>query len=122
MKRFATLTTALMLLLTLGVFAQVNSSSSAKASSSSSRSKSSGIMTRQSSGTISSIEANRLVLTHKVRGKEVQTTFMINDQTKKEGELKPGDKAMVHYRVENGKDIATMVKGSTTVAKNSKRK
>jgi hypothetical protein len=35
------------------------------------------------------------------------TAFLLNPQTKKEGEIKAGEKATVHYKVENGSDVAS---------------
>ncbi len=112
MKRVATLVTGLILVLALGAFAQGTSKATQTKST---MTPSATVMT--ASGTITKVDANQLVLTRKVRGKEKVTDFVLNDQTKKEGELKAGERATVRYRIENGKDIATMVKASTTMAK-----
>ena len=53
---------------------------------------------------------------------ERDTTFLLNAQTKKEGELKAGEKVTVRYKIENGKDVATMVSASSTMAKSSTSK
>lgn len=63
----------------------------------------------QAAGVIKSLDDASLVLTHKVSGKDQDTTFVLNDQTKKTGTLKAGEKAVVHYKVENGQNIATVV-------------
>jgi TolA-binding protein len=79
--------------------------------------------TASATGTISSIDEGTLVLSHKVKGKEEQTTFMMNASTKREGDLKTGEKVDVHYRVEDGQNVATVVKVmSTKMASSSKKK
>jgi hypothetical protein len=65
--------------------------------------------THQATGTIKSVTADSLVVTHKVGAKEQDTTFVLNADTKKEGDVKAGAKVTVHYKVEGGKDIATIV-------------
>ena len=116
MKRLVTLATGLMLLLAIGAFAQGTAKAPAKAKTKA------AVTMHQASGTISSVEADKLVLSHKVKGKEEETTFMLNDQTKREGELKAGEKATVHYKVENGQDMATMVKASAPKMASTKKK
>ena len=108
MKRVVTVVTGLMLFLSLGIFIQ---GAMAKTT------KSKNMVIHQVTGTISSVEGNQLVLSHMMKGKEEQSTFVINDQTKKQGECKSGEKATIHYKVENGKDVATMVKVSGGKAK-----
>jgi len=67
-------------------------------------------MTRVSSGTIKSIDNDRLVLTHKAKnGKSEDTTYALNSGTEKKGDLKAGSKATVHYRSENNERTATSV-------------
>ncbi len=100
MKRFAGWVMALMLLASVAGLGQGTALAKAKAKSS----------VHQATGTISSVSGNQLVLSHKVRGKEEQTTFVMNDQTKREGNLMSGEKATVHYRTQNNENIATMVK------------
>lgn len=63
-----------------------------------------------SHGTIVSFTATSLVLSHEVKGKKVETTFVLNPETKQEGTLAVGAKATVHYRVENKEKVATQVK------------
>jgi len=63
----------------------------------------------QASGTIKSMDAVSMVVTHKVGAKEQDTTFVLSADTKKEGDLKAGAKVTVHYKVEAGKNIATIV-------------
>jgi hypothetical protein len=66
--------------------------------------------TLEAKGTVVSVDENSLVLDHKVQGKDTKTTFVLNADTKKEGKLAPKGKATVHYKVEGGQNIATMVK------------
>ncbi|MBZ5498977.1 MAG: hypothetical protein LAP85_21470 [Acidobacteriia bacterium] len=117
MKRAVTLAMGLILLMALAAFAQGTA-----AGTSAKTTKPRAVVTHTAMGVVSSVEANKLVLSHRVKGKEEQSTFLINDQTKKEGDMKAGDRATVHYRVEKGQDIATMVKASPAVAKASKPK
>jgi hypothetical protein len=65
--------------------------------------------THQAVGTVKSVEGDTLVVSHKVGGKEQETTFVLNAQTKREGTMKTGAKVTVHYKVEGGQNIATVV-------------
>lgn len=102
MKKIVAVTTGVMLLMALAAFAQATKEKAA---------------THQANGTISSIEGNSLVLDHKVKGKDEKTTFVMNDTTKKTGELAVGAKATIHYMMENGKNVATMVQVTAAPAK-----
>lgn len=66
--------------------------------------------TASATGTITSIDEGKLVLSHKVKGKDETTTFILNADTKKEGDLKTGARVTVHYKVENNQNIATQVR------------
>jgi hypothetical protein len=61
-------------------------------------------------GTISSIDADKVVLSQKVKGKTEEVTIMLNAATKKTGDLKPGDRASVQWRDENNQKMATSIK------------
>jgi len=115
MKRVASLVTGLVLIMAIAAFAQ-GTTQKTKAP------KAKAPVTHSATGTISSVEGDRLVLSHKVKGKEEQTTFMMSDQTKKEGELKAGEKATVHYTVSDNMNMATLVRASATMAKAPKTK
>jgi hypothetical protein len=65
--------------------------------------------TKQATGTVKSVDTSSLVLTHKVQGKDADTTFVLNADTKKEGDPAVGAKATVHYKVEGTQNIATSV-------------
>ena len=73
--------------------------------------------THDASGTVVSVNATSLVISHKVKGKDEQMTFVLNPETKREGKLDVGSHANVKYRSENNENVATMVKG--TAAKHS---
>jgi hypothetical protein len=61
-------------------------------------------------GTISSVSASDLVVSHKYNGKQEESTFVINSSTKKEGSLAKGDLATVYYQTSNKRNVATDVK------------
>ena len=68
--------------------------------------------THDASGTVVSVNATSLVISHKVKGKDEQMTFVLNPETKREGKLDVGSHATVKYRSENSENVATMVKGA----------
>ncbi len=103
MKRVAVWMMALMLLVSSASFLQGTAQAKPKAKAS---------VTHQATGVITSVEPNKVVLSHKVKGKEEQTTYIMNTQTKREGDLKSGEKAIVHYRVENKENVVTSIKAS----------
>jgi hypothetical protein len=70
-------------------------------------------------GTISSIGANEVVITKKVRGKAEQTKFTLNSQTQRNGNLATGTRVSVQYREQNGQRIAAAVR-ELTVATTAK--
>ena len=64
----------------------------------------------RATGTITSIDADKLVLNQKVNGKAEDVTIMLNSDTKKTGNLKSGDRVSVQWRDENSQKMATSVK------------
>jgi hypothetical protein len=74
---------------------------------------SSQMHTRVASGNIVSVDDNKLVLSHKVKGKAQEMSFDLTPSTHKTGKLQAGSKATVHYRVENGNNVATDVRASS---------
>ncbi len=110
MRKTVVLAISLVLIMSLAAFAQGTAAKKPTAA------KTKAAPTHQLTGTISSVEASSLALSHKVKGKEETTNFMMNDQTKKSGELKAGERATVHYMVENGQDVATSVTVSAAKA------
>src|ERR1043166_10190170 len=73
-------------------------------------------------GTITSINANEVVITKKVRGKAEQARFTMNSQTQRNGTLAAGTRVSVQYREQNGQNIAAAVRELTvdTTAKPTK--
>ena len=64
----------------------------------------------RATGTITSIDADKLVLNHKVNGKAEDVTIMMNSDTKKTGDLKTGDRVSVRWRDDNNQKMATSVR------------
>src|SRR5512135_682719 len=96
MKKVMAVMAGLLLVMAVAAFAQTAKAKAPK--------------TLEAKGTVVSVDDNSLVLDHKVQGKDTKTTFVLNADTKKEGKLAPKGKATVHYKVEGGQNIATMVK------------
>jgi len=61
-------------------------------------------------GTITSIEANQMVITKKVRGKAKPVSFMIDSQTQRFGNLVVGTRVSVQYREFDHQNIAAAVR------------
>ena len=96
MKRIAAVMMGLILLMAVVSFGQVNIPL-----------PESGVV----KGTIDSIDGSKLVVTHRVGDHgSLQTTFVLNSDTKKEGNLKKGTFALVVYKTENNQKVATRVK------------
>ena len=66
--------------------------------------------THSARGTITSIDANQLVITEKAQGKDKQGTFALNSATQKTGNLAAGSPVTVQYKTENNQDVATSVR------------
>jgi len=73
--------------------------------------------TRVATGTISSVDANKLVITHKIKGKDEPMTFMLAPDAKKQGPMDAGNKVTVRYHTDNGQEVATSVTGQAVTAK-----
>jgi len=65
-------------------------------------------------GTITSIEANRMVITKKVRGKSEQVTFAMNSQTQLSGNLAAGTRVSVQYSEGDSQKTAAAVRELTS--------
>jgi hypothetical protein len=61
-------------------------------------------------GTITSIQANQLVINRMVRGKAAQMTFALNAQTERTGTLVAGTRVSVQYREANNQNVAAAVR------------
>src|SRR2546425_1381716 len=70
-------------------------------------------------GTITSIDANQLAITKKVRRKAKQESFTLDSQTQRNGNLPAGTRVSVQYREQNGEKIAAAVR-EVTVATTAK--
>ena len=66
------------------------------------------------SGKVLSLTANELVLEHRWRGKEEKTKFTLESDTKKDTNIKEGDRVILYYHFEKGQRIATELRGVTT--------
>src|SRR5262249_57895845 len=63
--------------------------------------------------TITSIDANQLVITKKVRRKAKQESFTLDSQTQRNGNLPAGTRVSVQYREQSGEKIAAAVREIT---------
>jgi hypothetical protein len=61
-------------------------------------------------GTITSIDANQMVITRKIRGKAEQVTFALDSQTQRSGNLVTGARVSVQYRETNHQNVAAAVR------------
>ena len=61
-------------------------------------------------GTITSIEANQMVITRKVRGKAEQVSFAFDSQTQRSGNLVAGARVSVQYREDHNQNIVAAVR------------
>src|SRR5215470_19314566 len=77
---------------------------------------SSKAMTSVTRGTLKSIDDKQIVVERKLKSGTKDMTFAMNSSTQKQGDLKAGDRVIVHYRKDNNQEVATMVK----VAKSAK--
>src|SRR5262245_10467999 len=64
----------------------------------------------RATGTVTSIDNDKLVLNHKVSGKTEDETIMLNSDTKKPSDVKTGDRVSVQWRDENNQKIATTIR------------
>ena len=69
-------------------------------------------VTGVSRGTITTIDNDRLVLTHKKNGKAEEMTFMLTPKTERKGNLTSGARVNVHYRTGNGQLMATVIQAT----------
>ena len=110
--RFASACLALVAVVTLGTAVSA-AQKQPKAKSNppaSPQAKTSQPATHFTQGTITSIEANLLVITRKIRGKAEQVSFQINSQTQRSGNLVAGNRVSVQYREADHQNIAATVR------------
>jgi len=72
-------------------------------------------------GTITSIDANQVVVNEKVKGKDQPMTFRLDPSTQRSGNLQNGTLVTIQYRTEGNQNIATSIRErtSSTVQKKS---
>jgi hypothetical protein len=77
-------------------------------------------------GTITSIDANQVVVSEKIKGKDQSMTYKLDSSTQKSGKLANGTPVTIQYRTDKNQNIATAVRersaGDTTAAPQSKAK
>src|SRR5262249_22938436 len=61
-------------------------------------------------GTIASINADKVVVNEKVKGKDQPMTFKLNSSTQKSGDLKDGSYVTVQYHAENNQNVANSIR------------
>ena len=67
-------------------------------------------MTNVTRGKIKSISDNQIVVERKLKTGTKDMTFAINSTTMKQGDLKAGERVVIHYRKDNNQDLATVVR------------
>jgi hypothetical protein len=91
-----------------------------KASAAGTAKKASAGAEKTATGTITSIDATKVVVNHMVKGKSEQTTLVLTPETKREGVLAAGGKVSAKYRTENNEQVATLVRSMPTTAAKAK--
>ena|SRR5207253_5364119 len=117
LKRFA-LIGGLTVMLCAAVFGGQKDTKASKNPPASPQAKKTQPATHFTQGTIASIEANRMVISKKVRGKTDQVLFEMDSQTQRSGNLATGTRVSVQYREANSQKIAAAVRevpANTTV-------
>ena len=61
-------------------------------------------------GTVTSVDANQIVINEKLKGKDQPMTFQLDSATQKSGNVAAGSTVTIQYRTENNKNIATTVR------------
>jgi hypothetical protein len=61
-------------------------------------------------GTITSIDANQVVVSEKVKGKDQPMTFKMDSSTQKSGNLQNGTLVTIQYVTQNNENVATSVR------------
>ena len=109
--KLLTMAAALVLCAGVGMAARTSTTTNSSKTNTTTSAK---MATHHLKGTISSVTGSDLVVTHKYKGKDENSTFMLNSTTKKEGNLDKGAMAVVYYEVKNNQKIATEVKVNQT--------
>ena len=61
-------------------------------------------------GTVDSVTGSSVTVSHKYMGQEKTSAFQVKSSTKKEGNIKKGDRVAVYYDNVNSQHVATIVK------------
>jgi hypothetical protein len=69
------------------------------------------IATHSSKGVIQSITASALVITRRVAGRSIETSFAVTPSTERAGVVSAGRLVEVRYRTEGSKRVATTITG-----------
>ena len=99
---------------TAGVALAGQTSTQSKTTTSTTTTNNTKMAVHHEMGTIASLTASDLILSHKYNGKQESTTFMLNPSTKKQGTIDKGARVEVYYKFENHQRIATEVKSEGT--------
>ena len=110
-ERFAWVAGLIMALCVVALAGQKDTK--AKTNPPASQAKTTQPATHFTQGTITSIDANQLVITKKVRRKAKQESFTLDSQTQRNGNLPAGTRVSVQYREQNGEKIAAAVREVT---------
>jgi hypothetical protein len=93
-----------------GWAAQKDTHSKANTAATETKSKTARGAMHRANGTITSIDADKLVLNEKVNGKTEDVTIMLNSDTKKPADLKTGDRVSLQWRDENNQKTAISIR------------
>jgi hypothetical protein len=109
LKRFALIGGLTVTLCVAAIAGQTNGKASTS-SPASPQAKTPQPATHFTQGTIDSIEANRMVISSKVRGKTAQVSFVMDSHTQRSGNLAAGTRVSVQYREASSQKIAAAVR------------
>ena len=101
---------ALTATLCVGISAGQKTGKATSAPPASPQAKTSQPATHFTQGTITSIQADQLVISRMVRGKATPMTFALNSQTERTGNLVAGARVSVQYREANNQNVAAAVR------------
>jgi hypothetical protein len=68
------------------------------------------VMTSATRGKIKSISDNQIIIERKLKTGNKDMTFAMNSSTLKQGDLKAGERVVIHYRKDNNQELATVVR------------
>ncbi|HUO33595.1 MAG TPA: DUF5666 domain-containing protein [Candidatus Acidoferrum sp.] len=122
MRRLLILAVALILgCIGFATTSRAASSTTAKPTAKSTTTTATKTTTHEMHGTVSSVTASELVLTHEWKGKTEETKFTVNSSTKKDGTLAKGDAVLVKYEYSNHVRTATEITPTTAKSPTTKK-